>query len=78
MNVHKHAHAELVEIDVTTDGQTIDVAVCDDGVGGAMDRVYGGIRGMRSRVEELGGELVISSPVGVGTTIKVSVPCVSW
>jgi len=78
MNVHKHAHADLVEIDVTTDGQTIDVAVRDDGVGGATDRVYGGIRGMRSRVEELGGELIISSPVGVGTTIKVSVPCVSW
>jgi signal transduction histidine kinase len=76
-NVHKHAHATLAEIDITSDGRTVEVAVRDNGVGGATDRDLGGIRGMRRRVEELGGSLTVSSPPGVGTTMKASVPCVS-
>jgi signal transduction histidine kinase len=76
-NVHKHAHATLAEIDITSDGRTVEVAVRDNGVGGATDRDRGGIRGMRRRVEELGGSLTVSSPPGVGTTMKASVPCVS-
>jgi signal transduction histidine kinase len=77
-NVYKHARARLVEVDVATDGQTIDVAVRDDGVGGATDPEHGGIGGMKRRVEELGGRFEISSPTGVGTTMKASVPCVLW
>jgi PAS domain S-box-containing protein len=77
-NVHKHARARLVEIDVATDGQTIYIAVRDDGVGGATDSEHGGIGGMRRRVEELGGSFQINSPTNVGTTMKASVPCVSW
>jgi PAS domain S-box-containing protein len=77
-NVHKHARARLVEIDVATDGQTIYITVRDDGVGGATDPEHGGIGGMRRRIEELGGRFEISSPANVGTTMKASVPCVSW
>jgi signal transduction histidine kinase len=76
-NVHKHARADMVEISVATDGRMIDVAIRDDGVGGAADRQHGGIGGMRHRVEELGGRFQISSPVGVGTTMTASLPCVS-
>lgn len=77
-NVYKHARARLVEVDVAADGQTINVAIRDDGVGGATDPGHGGIGGMRRRVEELGGRFEISSPTGVGTTMKASVPCVLW
>jgi signal transduction histidine kinase len=76
-NVHKHAHAGMVEIDVATDGRTIDVEVRDDGVGGAADRGHGGIGGMRQRTVELGGHFTINSSAGVGTTVRVSVPCAS-
>jgi signal transduction histidine kinase len=75
-NIHKHARAGRVEINVTTDGRMIYVAIHDDGVGGAADREHGGIGGMRNRVEELGGRFHIISPVGRGTTMEASVPCV--
>lgn len=51
------AHAQRVNINVTTDGRTIDVIVHDDGIGGASESEQGGIDGMRRRVEELGGRL---------------------
>lgn len=75
-NVHKHAQAGMVEIDVATDGRMINITIHDDGTGGATDREHGGIGGMRQRVEELGGRFEISSPAGMGTTMKASVPCV--
>jgi PAS domain S-box-containing protein len=77
-NVHKHARAGLVEINVVTDGGTIDIAVWDDGIGGVTIPEHGGITGMRKRVEELGGQFEINSPISVGTTVKASIPCASW
>lgn len=76
-NVHKHAQATHVEIDVTTDGRTVDVAVRDDGSGSASANQDGGIAGMRRRVEELGGVLNVSSFPGEGTTLLASIPRVS-
>jgi signal transduction histidine kinase len=76
-NVHKHARATNVDIVVTTDGRTIDVIVRDDGAGSATDHQHGGIRGMRRRVEELGGRLATTSPLGGGTTVWATIPCVS-
>lgn len=75
-NVHKHARAQSVEIDVTTDGRNIDVLVRDNGVGGAGNHEPGGISGMRRRVEELGGQLEMTSLPGEGTTVRASIPCV--
>lgn len=76
-NVHKHAHANLVEIDVATDGRSVNIVVRDDGVGGATAYDGGGIGGMRRRVEELGGQLDCRSPSGSGTTVHATIPCVS-
>jgi signal transduction histidine kinase len=75
-NVHKHARAGVVEVNVTTDGRMIYIVIRDNGVGGVVDCEHGGIDGMRHRVQELGGRFQIISPVGVGTTMKASVPCV--
>lgn len=75
-NVHKHAYAQRVNVNVNTDGRTIDVIVQDDGIGGASES-GGGIGGMRRRVEELGGKLDIISSCETGTTIRASIPCVS-
>lgn len=76
-NVHKYAGSDRVDVDVLRDGDTVVVAVSDQGVGGAMVSPHGGIDGMRRRVEELGGRWELSSPVGGGTTLRASVPCAS-
>jgi signal transduction histidine kinase len=50
----------------------------DDGVGfnpeEAMSRGRLGLFGMRERVQELGGSLVVESAAAAGTTIFVQVP----
>jgi len=53
------------------------VEVVDDGVGGADDAGGSGLRGLADRVEALGGQLRISSPIGTGTTISAVIPCAS-
>jgi signal transduction histidine kinase len=73
-NVHKHARATHTDVRVNADAHTIAVTVTDNGVGGAAESGLRGIVGMRKRVEELGGELRLTSPVTVGTTLTVSIP----
>ena len=47
----------------------------DDGVGGADLRGGSGLRGLRDRVEALGGELDVESREGGGTTLTARLPC---
>jgi signal transduction histidine kinase len=60
-------------------GDTVTLDLDDDGVGfpgparPGVDRGFGLI-GMRERVEAAGGEVVVESAAGQGTTIAVSVP----
>lgn len=81
-NVHKHANANRVEIVINTDGYVIDLSITDNGDGGARSGIGAGARnsgldGMHARIVELGGALSIESPIGMGTTVKASIPCVS-
>ena len=47
----------------------------DDGVGGAHATAEGtGLTGLADRIAALDGELVISSPVGGGTTLRAAIP----
>jgi len=49
--------------------------VADDGRGFEPARVDGfGLRGMRTRVEQVGGQLEVASSCGRGTTVRVRVP----
>jgi PAS domain S-box-containing protein len=74
-NASKHAHASHVQVLVArSDGSTL-VQVADDGVGMADQRRGSGLRGLRDRVEALGGELGVESPEGVGTTLRARLPC---
>jgi signal transduction histidine kinase len=50
------------------------VEVADDGVGGADRRGGSGLRGLGDRVDALGGELEVESPVGGGTTLTARLP----
>jgi signal transduction histidine kinase len=74
-NVSKHAHASRVRINVAhTDGR-IDVAVDDDGVGGADPSRGSGLRGLADRVHALDGRLELESRPGGGTHLHAVIPC---
>jgi PAS domain S-box-containing protein len=76
-NTLKYAHARNFETRLSYKAQELRLELRDDGQGfKAKDRHDGvGLRGMRERVEQMGGELEISSSRGKGTKITVLLPC---
>jgi signal transduction histidine kinase len=76
-NVLKHAHAGRVTVQLGTANGHVTLEVADDGVGFEPILRGGdgfGMRGMRERVERLGGTLRIDSSPGAGTRLFVEVP----
>jgi PAS domain S-box-containing protein len=73
-NASKHARASRVQVAVSRSNGTAVVEVADDGVGSADQSRGSGLRGLRDRVEALGGELGLVSPVGAGTKITATLP----
>lgn len=79
-NVAKHSRATSAEIRVALrrvpdgDATWLELAVTDDGTGGAVAVDAHGIAGMQERVHGLGGTLSIASPVGGPTTVTATVP----
>jgi signal transduction histidine kinase len=75
-NVVKHAQAESALVSLSrSDGVAI-VEVADDGVGGANAARGSGLRGLRERVETIGGELEIWSAPLRGTRVRATLPVV--
>jgi signal transduction histidine kinase len=58
---------------VTTPG-TLHLELVDDGVGGAAENAGSGLKGLRDRVEAVGGTFEIDSPSGHGTRIIAAIP----
>ena len=75
-NAAKHAAARRVTVAAELQGDDLTVTIRDDGVGGAATTGGTGLRGLRDRVEALGGDLTITSPRGEGTTIRARIPVV--
>jgi PAS domain S-box-containing protein len=73
-NVAKYAHASEARVHVGHDDGTAQVEVVDDGVGGADASGGSGLRGLADRVEALGGRLMVTSPLGEGTTVRAQLP----
>jgi signal transduction histidine kinase/CHASE3 domain sensor protein len=73
-NAAKHAHATVVHVDVSADDAQLELLIRDDGDGGADSGRGSGLIGLTDRVEALGGELVIASPPGSGTSLRVRIP----
>jgi len=73
-NVAKHARASVVYLDLDTRGETLDLRVRDDGVGGADPARGTGLIGMNDRVAALGGTMQVDSPAGKGTSLVVTLP----
>jgi signal transduction histidine kinase len=73
-NVAKYAHASRVTIAAGVDERgVVAVAICDDGVGGADPESGTGLRGLRDRLDAVGGDLDVSS-TAAGTTVTARVP----
>ena len=77
-NVRQHAKAQTVQVALTSGGGSVRLRLEDDGVGfdqavRPSDASYG-LAAMRSRLREGGGELMIRSAPGAGTTIEATLP----
>jgi signal transduction histidine kinase len=73
-NVARYAGASSVKVDIRAQGETLSVAVRDDGQGGADPERGSGLRGLTDRVAALGGQLAIDSPPEGGTTVRADLP----
>ncbi|MEY9913037.1 signal transduction histidine kinase [Catenulispora sp. MAP12-49] len=74
-NVRKHARAASATVWLTYGADRLTLAVEDDGVGMPEAPCGGfGMRSMRERVEQVGGELTITSAPGAGTRVEAEVP----
>lgn len=84
MNIVKHARASNVQLSIFAKGDSVYLTVLDDGVGiphlaegSARLEVEGhyGVRGMRERIESLGGQLRLTTGrEGRGTLVTAQVP----
>jgi len=79
-NVRKHAEAAHAWIALTFNETTLAIQVCDDGVGTTAGEAMGnphssqGLRGMRERVEMLGGHLAFTRSPERVTCLTVHLP----
>ena len=73
-NAAKHAHASAVHVEVDTPDATLQLAIRDDGIGGADPARGSGLTGLSDRIEALGGTLQVTSPAGRGTTLFIEIP----
>ncbi len=73
-NATKHAQASVVNVELDTHDAILQLAIRDDGIGGADPDQGSGLVGLSDRIEALGGTLQITSPAGNGTTLLIQVP----
>lgn len=76
-NVARHAGARMVRLSVAMDGDTLCIAVADDGRGMVGDDEAAasyGLRGMRERAEELGGTLQLRPAALGGLEVAARLP----
>jgi len=78
-NVIRHAQAKAVRVDLCQEEEYILLIVEDDGIGfceSDLSNTLGslGLLGMKERAQFCGGDVLISSSAGHGTTVTVRVP----
>lgn len=80
-NIHRHSGSQIAAIQIDRDSDRILVEVRDQGKGIPRDKLAQieqgisgvGIRGMRERLRQFHGEMILDS-VGAGTTVVVTIP----
>jgi signal transduction histidine kinase len=76
-NVAKHSKARRATVDGRFEGGRLTVEIRDDGVGGADASAGTGLAGLADRVSVVDGRLMLSSPTGGPTLLRVEIPCAS-
>ncbi|MFZ5538662.1 MAG: ATP-binding protein, partial [Pseudomonadota bacterium] len=77
INALRHARPRSIAIAVRSDDARLTVTVEDDGVGLPADWARGGrfgLRGLRERVEQLGGTLAVASRAEGGVRLAAEIP----
>jgi signal transduction histidine kinase len=79
-NIIKHSHATSVNMELQFELRRVNLQIKDNGIGFERDQVAGpneghfGLLGMSERANRLGGQLVLLSIPGEGTTVRVEIP----
>ncbi|WP_129628393.1 chemotaxis protein CheB [Candidatus Oscillochloris fontis] len=81
-NVSKHAQASNVNVIIDQNGNRVRIIIEDDGIGFVVPTVRAdldvkhhlGLMGMWDRITLLGGDLLIESTIGSGTSIFANIP----
>lgn len=75
-NVARHSHASLVNVDLSYNGETVEMVLRDNGCGFNVDQKPAGVglRTMQERAALIGGCFEIDSTPGEGTCIRVCAP----
>ncbi|MFI2647672.1 histidine kinase [Micromonospora fulviviridis] len=74
-NVARHAGASGAEVRLTRSDRRLVVEVADDGRGGADPSRGTGLTGLADRVAAVDGRLLLASPPGGPTLVRVELPC---
>jgi signal transduction histidine kinase len=73
-NAAKHARASVVRVELDARDASVQLAIRDDGIGGADLARGSGLVGLSDRIEALGGTLEVTSPAATGTTLLIEIP----
>ena len=78
LNAMRHSRATELSLSLTQQGRNCCARLVDNGIGFDTSAVEGsshyGLRGMRERIQKIGGELICESRPGAGTKISINVP----
>ena len=73
-NIVRHAHADNAWIDLRREGNVVRLSVRDDGRGIVPLREGFGLKGMRERIDAVGGTLEVSPASGGGVVLGITAP----
>jgi signal transduction histidine kinase len=76
-NVYRHAEASAIDISLAFYDDSVSLEVRDDGHGFSVDEGLAsgrGLRNIRQRADELGGDVKITSAPGQGASVRVTLP----
>lgn len=75
-NTARHSGATQAFVRGSITDDTLVIEVSDDGRGGADPTAGSGLAGLADRIAVLDGRLLLSSPTGGPTVVRVEIPCI--